>query len=133
MAAEGIPVLDLYNVSRGLVAEHASPTDVHYTAAGYAAAFATYNTEYASYSLQLKAEVAGVTTLTITDDGTTNTKIDNVANFTGGAASTEGIELAPGETLVPGSVTTVAAGTSLISCTITSKTAIDASVTLTVS
>ncbi len=59
------------------------------TAAGYAAAFATYNSEYASYSLQLKAEVAGDTTFAITDDGTTCTAIDNIANF-GGAPSTNG-------------------------------------------
>ena len=35
MAAEGIPVLDLYVVSQRLV--HVSPTDLHYTAAGSAA------------------------------------------------------------------------------------------------
>jgi lysophospholipase L1-like esterase len=35
MAAEGIPVLDLYKISQGLV--HASPTDLHYTPAGSAA------------------------------------------------------------------------------------------------
>jgi hypothetical protein len=35
MAAEGIPVLDLYKVSQGLM--HASPTDLHYTPAGSAA------------------------------------------------------------------------------------------------
>lgn len=61
------------------------------TAAGYAAAFATYNSEYASYSLQLKAEVAGDTTFTITDDATTNTKLDSVSNF-GGSPSTNGAD-----------------------------------------
>jgi hypothetical protein len=49
-AAEGIPVLDLYNVNLGLVAEHVSPTDVHFTAAGYAtlgaAVLAELNTRY---------------------------------------------------------------------------------------
>ena len=61
------------------------------TAAGYAAAFATYNTEYASYTLQIKAEVAGDTTITIIDDGTTIMALDNIADF-GGAASTNGAD-----------------------------------------
>ncbi len=34
MQEEGIPVIDLYTISLGLVNEHVNPTDVHYTEAG---------------------------------------------------------------------------------------------------
>ncbi len=35
MQQEGIPVLDLYSVSAGIQADHVSPTDAHFTSAGY--------------------------------------------------------------------------------------------------
>ncbi len=50
MAAEGIPVLDLYSVSVGLQSEHVTATDVHFTDTGSqalgAAVLNSLQTEY---------------------------------------------------------------------------------------
>jgi len=55
--------------------------------AGYAAAFADYDSTYGVYRLQIKAENSGVAALSITDTNAT-ASLDNVADFGGSATVT---------------------------------------------